>query len=296
MELSFRTLKAEEIDVRVGQTTYNEKTKGCSLLLYKDARVDMALLDEVCKPFGWCREHKELKGVCYCGVGIKDTDTGEWIYKWDAGAESFSDKEKGEASDSFKRACVNWGIGRELYTAGFIWVNLSENDFYYDDKERKWKMQKNIKFSVKEIHIDEKRQIDKLVIVDQRGAVCYQFPKQASGAPKAKSNVIIPNKEEKPAEATKQAKEEDIDDDDLILYSNIAASITLAQLKENVAMALGKSYENQVRKNAAMRGVDIAQNAEEIKDAYALIQDRPGYEEVKEYSIKVAKQKGWLKK
>jgi len=40
----------------------------------------------------------------------------------DTGTESNTEKEKGLASDSFKRACFNWGIGRELYTAPFIWV------------------------------------------------------------------------------------------------------------------------------------------------------------------------------
>ena len=116
-----RLLKASEIECRVGMI----KETGCSLLLYKDARVDMAILDEFF-PLKWQRDHKELKGNIYCGVGIKTFD--EWIWRWDAGAESFTDKEKGEASDSFKRACVNWGIGRELYTSPFIWINLTSDE------------------------------------------------------------------------------------------------------------------------------------------------------------------------
>ena len=114
----FRPLKADEIECRIGSVG----AKGFTMLLYKDARCDMNILDETFTPFGWSREHKEIKGVVYCGVGIYNKDTDRTIYKWDAGAESYTEKEKGEASDSFKRACVNWGIGRELYTAPLIFI------------------------------------------------------------------------------------------------------------------------------------------------------------------------------
>ena len=110
--MEFRLLKADEIDVRVAQV----KESGCSLLLYKDARVDMNILDTTpgIGPENWQRKHYECKGNLFCSVGIKID--GEWVWKDDAGAESQAEKEKGEASDSFKRACVNWGIGGELYT------------------------------------------------------------------------------------------------------------------------------------------------------------------------------------
>ena len=132
MELKFRPLQASEIEVRVN--TINEK--GLSLLLYKDARCDMKILDEELTPFGWQREHKELKGNIYCGVSIKN-ENGEWITKWDAGSESYTEKVKGEASDSFKRACFNWGIGRELYTAPFIWINANDCKIDKNDKTNK---------------------------------------------------------------------------------------------------------------------------------------------------------------
>lgn len=115
----FRLLKAEEIECRVGSINEN----GFTLLLYKDARCDQNILDETVGEMNWQRDHKELKGNIYCGVSIYDaTEKGQWITKWDCGAESNTEKEKGEASDSFKRACVNWGIGRELYTAPFIYI------------------------------------------------------------------------------------------------------------------------------------------------------------------------------
>ena len=112
----FRPLRADEIECRIGSVG----AKGFTMLLYKDARCDMNILDETFTPYGWQRDHKEIKGVVYCGVGIQSMN--EWVWKWDAGAESYTEKEKGEASDSFKRACVNWGIGRELYTAPLIFI------------------------------------------------------------------------------------------------------------------------------------------------------------------------------
>ena len=114
----FRPLRADEIECRIGSVG----AKGFTMLLYKDARCDMNILDETFTPFGWQREHKEIKGVVYCGVAIYNQDADRWVWKWDAGAESYTEKEKGEASDSFKRACVNWGIGRELYTAPLIFI------------------------------------------------------------------------------------------------------------------------------------------------------------------------------
>lgn len=118
----FRRLNADEIECRV----QSNKDNGCILLLYKNARCDMNILDETVGQMNWQRDHKELKGAMYAGVGIYDTEKGVWVWKWDCGSESNTDAQKGEASDSFKRACVNWGIGRELYTAPFIWINRSD--------------------------------------------------------------------------------------------------------------------------------------------------------------------------
>lgn len=117
--IKFRTLNANEIDCRV--STVN--TKGCSLLLYKDARCDMNILDETVGPERWQRNHEVVNGNLFCSVGIYIPAMGQWVWKQDVGVESYTEKEKGEASDSFKRACFNWGIGRELYTAPFIWIN-----------------------------------------------------------------------------------------------------------------------------------------------------------------------------
>lgn len=116
MEYLFRNLKCDEIDVRVA--SINEK--GLSLLLYKDARVDQDILDETVGPFNWQRKHTRDNANCI--VALWDDNKKQWIEKEDTGTESYTEKEKGLASDSFKRACFNWGIGRELYTSPFIYI------------------------------------------------------------------------------------------------------------------------------------------------------------------------------
>lgn len=120
MKRMFRLLKADEIECRV--STINEK--GLTLLLYKDARVDQNILDETVGPERWQRTHTVINDNLFCSVGIRfDSDNQhEWVWKQDVGVESNTEKEKGQASDAFKRACFNWGIGRELYTAPFIWI------------------------------------------------------------------------------------------------------------------------------------------------------------------------------
>ena len=129
MSLSFRKLKETEIDVRVATVT----AKGVSLLLYKDARCDMNILDETVGPYNWKREHTRDNANCI--VSIYDSEKKEWISKEDTGTESFTEKEKGLASDSFKRACFNWGIGRELYTAPFIWGQQIRRNVYKGQME-----------------------------------------------------------------------------------------------------------------------------------------------------------------
>ena len=98
MKLEFRTLNANEIDCRIA--TINQK--GLTLLLYKDARVDQNILDEKVGAMNWQRHH--CRDNANCIVSIWDDDKKQWIDKEDTGTESFTEKEKGLASDSFKRA------------------------------------------------------------------------------------------------------------------------------------------------------------------------------------------------
>lgn len=118
--LIFRDLKADEIELRVASIN----DKGLALLLYKDARCDMNILDETVGAFNWQRSHNRENANCI--VSIWDQNKSQWISKEDTGTESNTEAQKGLASDSFKRACFNWGIGRELYTAPFIWISASD--------------------------------------------------------------------------------------------------------------------------------------------------------------------------
>lgn len=170
----FRNLRADEIEVRVQSV----KEKGAVLLLYKNARVDMAILDETVKPFNWQREHKEVNGVVYCGVAINENYIepslpANWVWKWDAGSESQTEKEKGQASDSFKRACFNWGIGRELYTSPFTWVGADKMNIY---KKQNGSFATKDSFHVEAIVI-ELDVITKLSIKNQKGERVFVWQK-----------------------------------------------------------------------------------------------------------------------
>ena len=169
-----RTLQANEIECRVGHST----AKGASLLLYKDARVDMRMLDEIYGPTNWERYHEVVNGNLFCTVRVWDSEKGCWVSKQDVGKESNTEKEKGEASDSFKRACFNWGIGRELYTAPFIWVHLTDAD--------KTNGKITTKFFCREIGYNENREINHLVIVDEKGNARFTFGKNAPKMEKPK--------------------------------------------------------------------------------------------------------------
>ena len=162
---TIRLLKAEEIECRVSLI----KENGLSLLLYKDARVDQKILDETFGMFGWKRSHQSIEGNLYCTVSVYSKETGEWVAKQDVGTTSYSEKEKGQASDSFKRACFNWGIGRELYTAPFIWV---QGDLANIQRKGD-KLYCNDRFKVASIEYNENREITSLVIVNGKGDCVY---------------------------------------------------------------------------------------------------------------------------
>lgn len=172
-----RRLKAEEIECRVAQVT----AKGCSLLLYKTARVDRAILDEEFGQFGWQNDFKVIDGKMYGGIGVYSNDLGEWLWRWDCGTESNTEAEKGQASDCFKRAGFKWGIGVELYTAPFIFINgTSEKDEYASKKYEKdvYRLKdKFIKYEVAQIGYSDKGEIIKLVINDSNGKKVYELGK-----------------------------------------------------------------------------------------------------------------------
>lgn len=162
-----RLLKADEIECRAA--TVNEK--GVSLLLYKDARVDQKILDETFGTFGWQRSHQCINGNLYCTVAVYDKESGTWVEKQDVGVAGFAEKEKSQASDAFKRACFNWGIGRELYTAPFIWIPASKADIQKNGD----KYYCSDRFSVSFIGYNENREIVELKIMNDKGKTVYEL-------------------------------------------------------------------------------------------------------------------------
>lgn len=181
--MEFRTLKANEIDCRIQSLSEKNGAVGAVVLLYKDARVDMRLLDEVVGAMNWKREHTIIGDRLYCTVSIYNKHTREWVGKSDVGTESNTEKEKGQASDSFKRACFNWGIGRELYSAPFTYINLQSSEW---QKGKDGRPKSYAKFTVKEIDYDENRNISKLIIVDSKGAVRFTMGGNVAPAPASK--------------------------------------------------------------------------------------------------------------
>lgn len=171
MNLNFRKLRADEIECRVGTIS----DKGLTLLLYKDARCDMNILDETVGALNWKREH--ARDNANCVVSIWNEDTKQWVGKEDVGTPSNTEADKGLASDSFKRACVNWGIGRELYTAPFIWIPA---DKYNGGIGRNGKPMTYDKFEVVKLTYKKNGDIDGLAIKNQKtGALVFtQMPSE----------------------------------------------------------------------------------------------------------------------
>lgn len=188
-----RLLRPDEIECRIG--TISEK--GLSLLLFMDARAAQNILDESFTSFGWRRTHQEIGGRLYCTVEVWDGEKKQWINKQDVGTESFAEKEKGAASDSFKRACFNWGIGRELYSAPFIWIPADRVSIQYDGK----RYTTPERFTVADISYNENREICGLEI--RNGANRPVFVKRVIGehVPAANGETKQEVKEQEPASA-----------------------------------------------------------------------------------------------
>ena len=202
----FRPLTKDEIDCRVATC----KENGVSLLLYKDARVDQNILDETFGIFGWQRSHQLLDGNLYCTVSIRNPETGEWVHKQDVGKESNAEKEKGQASDSFKRACFNLGIGRELYTTPFIWIPKELVTIKKDDKGKNTTYDK---FSVISIRTEGGKIVQLEVQNDTRKCLVYTYgtKKQDGNAPvqNDQANTTTKTKEEVEAEKARLQKEKE---------------------------------------------------------------------------------------
>lgn len=133
-------LSIDQIDFRVQSVN---KGGYAIILPYKDARVDQQRLDDVVGPLNWKREHTNQNRNCI--VSIWDESKSQWVSKEDTGTESNTEAQKGLASDSFKRACFNWGIGRELYDYPLIQVKLNQDEWQLDNGKARatWTLKPN---------------------------------------------------------------------------------------------------------------------------------------------------------
>ena len=137
-----RALRKDEIELRVGTVGQDRNGNGyVTWLLYKNARVDRQMLDEEYGPMNWQCRYSEHKGNLFCSIGVYDPDKNDWIWKEDCGTESNTEKEKGEASDAFKRAGFRWNIGVELYDSPTIFIGVTtkpkKNGFGYEVANKK---------------------------------------------------------------------------------------------------------------------------------------------------------------
>ncbi len=180
MNKLFKPLDVEDIEFRIQSIS----EKGSAIILvYKNARVDMNMLDKMYGHGFWQRKHEIINGVLFCSVGIYNKELKEWVWVQDCGTESATEKEKGKASDSFKRACFNLGIGRELYDYPLIRVKLYGNEFTVQNKRGKatWDLKlKEWKWSKKH---DDNGDIVFLQAIDEKGNIRFNFGKHNPGKP-----------------------------------------------------------------------------------------------------------------
>ena len=234
-----RLLRADEIECRVA--TVNEK--GVSVLLYKDARVDQKILDEVFGAFAWKRTHQSIDGNLYCTVEIFDKENQIWVAKQDVGTTGYTEKEKSQASDSFKRACFNWGIGRELYSAPFIWVSATKTEI----RKNGDRYLCSDRFSVAHIEYNEEREIAGLAIRnDSKGIIVYEL------LPQNKKAKQLPEKIQ--TEATQQVPNE---------QQRVTAAAQSMSNEQQRATAVAQSMSNEQQKAAtAARSMSNEQQRE----------------------------------
>lgn len=247
MEKKIRCLKPEEIEIRVQQIT----EKGAQLLLYKDSRCDKRILDETYGITGWKNRYEEIKGNLFCTISIWDDEKQQWVDKCDCGTESFSEKEKGEASDAFKRAGFNVGIGRELYTRIFYFASVptKKNEKGKYDLANKFE-----KFTVAEISTNEETEkIEKIKIADSKGSIVfsYGYPKTSKiDTPKATEPVEMIDADQIKKIHTLFSK---IEKSETQLFKNF----TNDKAKENVYRQYKVNSSKELTKENANKMIDL---------------------------------------
>ena len=162
--IDFRTLKADEIEVRP-QSIKNGKA---TMLLYIDSRAVVSLLNETVGNMNWQSEFYQVGEQTIGKIGIYDEDRDIWIWKSDVGSESNVEAEKGKISDTYKRILSRFGV-QELYSAPRITI---DDDGYG-----------NSGYKVLEISYDTNRNITHLVIGNRFNKEVFRWDKDSVEQP-----------------------------------------------------------------------------------------------------------------
>lgn len=266
-----RPLEISDVDFRV-QSINNGGY--ATILAYKDARVDMNRLDEVLTPLGWQRDYKLIDGKLFCGVGIWHSESGQWIWKWDVGTESNTEAQKGQASDAFKRACFNLGIGRELYDYPIISVKLNEDEWTKEGGKPRQTFNLKIKDWRWYSEFTDGR-LSFLAAKDQNGKVRFQWGtlkpkdvepeyKKASGEAEAPAVVPAPDQVEKvysqqedapnyegllkkKESASTSERDEVASEYELVFGKKPHHKTSIERMREEIKIALSKAQEEELR-------------------------------------------------
>jgi hypothetical protein len=229
-ELS-KPLPISQIDFRV-QSINNGGY--ATILAYKDARVDQKRLDDSVGHLGWQRDYRILDSKLFCGVGLYDSTNDQWVWKWDVGTESNTEKEKGQASDSFKRACFNWGIGRELYDYPIINVKLRDDEWTKDGGKPRQTFNLKIKEWRWYSEFNEDGTVSYLGAKDEKGALRFQY-----GSVRKKEDY-------KPASG---ATDDSISTPESVPVLEVLTPVPLVESDANVDGLLKKKDESAVNSN-----------------------------------------------
>ncbi len=254
----FRDLTPNDVEVRVAMCRAN----GLSLLIYKDARVDQQILDETVGQLNWKKSYREVKGNLYCTIEIWDSDKSTWVAKEDCGVESNTEKEKGEASDAQKRAGFAWGIGRELYSSPFIWVNSKDCTI---EERSKGIYACRDHFSVSEMIIENKKIIDLQIVNDNTGTIVYQMkkPKSAAAQSSAKKDESVKQIKAKPADQTQpKAKKGNMTLDQALNHKIANKSGDMLSLKEYISACKTSEQQDRMMKFLAEKVKERGEHSE----------------------------------
>lgn len=243
-------LNPSDIEVRVQSKVFNGK-RGyfARFLLYKSARTDMRILDEVFGQMNWKRSQEVINGALYCTISVWDAEKKEWVSKQDVGVPSRQDPQKGAASDAFKRAGTNWGIGRELYDAPSILISLNANEVTNGN------LNPAVRFMVADCEYDKaSHEFKRLILVDNQGQVRFQHGSNINSH-KVTASRPMPVKNVSSNESKKLAdmlRKDGIDVDD---FGMVCFGIPLAQMTNEQVTKSISLYGKGVRFYKQARGI-----------------------------------------